>query len=220
MSYYDEDFYEYPNEFEEDLYAFKEALASSVKEKYLEKMNALEQENRELREFKDRQAEYKKELERIRFNYEIKKQNAERDARSYRLRDLLKDFSVIGYRPINNPIKKPKCDKCDENRRIHFKSPSGKEFTEPCECANWNAHYEPRQVELFKFYAGNKLTDMYYTKQESEEYDRFDLHSNVCSSLSDVKLEELNSYYVVFLKEEDCKKYCEWLNERISNANH
>ena len=29
----------------------------------------------------------------------------------------------------------PKCSKCDEHRQLHFISPRGREYTEPCECS-------------------------------------------------------------------------------------
>ena len=56
MSWYDDDFYNEPSEFDMLVGEFKESLMKSVKESYVKEMEQLKKENEELKEFrKERQ---------------------------------------------------------------------------------------------------------------------------------------------------------------------
>lgn len=66
MCYYDEDFYNEPSEFEQQIYEFKEALSKQVRDEFIEKMDKLEKENAELQTVK-------KDFDKIKQDYEDKK---------------------------------------------------------------------------------------------------------------------------------------------------
>lgn len=214
MSYWDYDFYDEPSEFEEQVGEFKKALTESVKKEFLEEMQALKEENERLREFIDKEEDYNRELERIKRDCAIRAENAERDAKRKRLNELLKDVSVFGYRPKYTYEIGPKCDKCDNNRRIHFRSPSGRDLTEDCVCAKRKVTYVPARVSLVEFCATDRFDSVYYERtEESGEYSRYDLIADVFDKSENKSFDDINQYHVVFLNEEDCRRYCEWLND-------
>ena len=214
MSYYDEDFYYDPSEFDSQVEEFKTALASSVQQKYLDEMAELRAENESLREFRDKRDEYECKLNRAKQEYQQKMRDAERQANKQRLKDLLSFFSVVGYRVKREYMQGPKCDRCDENREIHFVSPLGREMKEKCTCAAGTTTRRPKQVNLMSFYAAKGLSNDYFERSnENRDYDRYDL----CARLYDKDkppFEIINEYTVVFLKEEDCQAYCDWLNKQ------
>ena len=214
MSYYDEDFYMELSEFEEQIEEMKASLASSVQKKFLDEMDALRKENELLREFRDHKEAYERELRQVKAEYNVKMRDAQREADRKRLKDLLSLFSVIGYRPKPEYKQGPKCDKCDDNRKIHFISPSGREMTESCPCAVTTPVYSPKKVPLVSFYAGKELNDVYFERvDENIDYDRYDYIAYLYDK-GQRPFEKINQYRVVFLDVEECQKYCDWLNEQ------
>ena len=187
MSYYDCDFYEEPSEFDMQVEEFKSSLASSVRKEFLDEMATLKKENEELREFR------------------VNKKKYERDLRT---------FSVIGYRASPEYKQGSKCDRCDDYRRFHFVSPMGRNMTEECSCAKKICTYSPKEVKLLRFYAGKEIVDTYFEQVErDEDYDSYSL----CTQIYDKTkkpFEDINWFYTVFLREEDCQKYCDWLNKK------
>ena len=57
------------------------------------------------------------------------------------------------------------------------------------------------------------MNSMYFERTEDGDYDRYDL-ANELYDKNKVTFEEINRYSVVFLKEEDCWEYCDWLNKK------
>ncbi|MCI8843860.1 MAG: DUF3987 domain-containing protein [Oscillospiraceae bacterium] len=214
MSYYDEDFYTEPCEFEEQIEELKAALASSVQQKFLDEMDALRKENKSLREFRDKKEAYERELAQVKQQYKTKMRDAEMNADRKKLKDLLSGVSTIGYRVGYKYIQGPKCDKCENDRKIHFTSPSGRKMKEDCLCARRTVNYYPTEVSLVSFYARDEVSSVYYEmKQEDRDCDRYDLCAEIYDHDKAKAFEEINKYRVVFLEKEDCQRYCDWLNE-------
>lgn len=119
MYYYD-DFYDEPSEFEKMIDEFKESLAKSVKEEYMAKMVRLEKENAELQDVKNNfeaiKYEHKQKMQEL--NHKIAKSKDE--VRRERLSILMQDFEVVMYKVVTSRIEKPKCDKCNANRKKDF----------------------------------------------------------------------------------------------------
>ena len=149
-----DDFYGEPSEFETQISEFKDSLKKSVSHEWIDKMNALEKENAELQEVK-------RNFEAIKSDYEKKKRecewekervikNAEYEARRTRLRDLMKDVQKIFWDVSYTYKYGAKCDKCNDNRQISYKTPSGREAFEDCECAKRIQIVEPRMQMLYE----------------------------------------------------------------------
>lgn len=213
VSYYDDEFYTELSEFDKQIEEMKASLASSVQKEFLGEMDALRLENESLREFRDKKEEYSRELENVKLQYQAKMCDAEYQANKKRLKELLGLFAVIGYRPKVEYTKGPKCEKCDDERKIHFTSPSGRKMTEDCLCNSYILTYSPKEVKLVSFYVSDKMNSMYFERTEDGDYDRYDL-ANELYDKNKVTFEEINRYSVVFLKEEDCWEYCDWLNKK------
>ena len=98
------------------------------------------------------------ELERAKDEAETAKREAERNAKKMRLSELVEDRMVNAY-GISRRFEyvHPKCSRCDENGKIHYKSPSGRECTEDCICREQKSVYYVTKAKIAKFsmYNGN-----------------------------------------------------------------
>lgn len=207
-------FFEVPGEFDEQIENLKEAISSSIQKKFLNEMEQLRKENESLRYFRDKKEECERELKKAKDEYERKTREAERNADKKKLKELLYLLAATGYRVDSKYKKGPKCDKCDDKRKIHFVSPMGRQMEEDCSCAKSTVFYYPKEVPIISFSAGRELGNVYFERTDGGyDYDSYSL----CADLYDKKqepYEKLNWYHIVFLKEEDCRKYCDWLNEQ------
>lgn len=235
--YYDyDDYWSEPSEFEMQIEEFKDALRNEVKDEIKKKIESLENEVASLKEFRDEKNKFINE-------YEAKIREAKREAdetkreakkseekwKEARLHQLLGDYLTVGWIVGYTTEYGEKCDKCDDNRYIHFTSPQGKEYKEECQCAKRHYKYFPKEVTLSKIYVRKKnfrwndkgetdFYNRYYTVQDDndDDYYRYECANHVYTS-SDIDYEKVNSYDAVFLNEEDCQKYCDWRNEKELN---
>lgn len=214
MDYWD-DYYE-PSEFDVMMSEFKQSIIDNARQEIKDRIRKLEEENAELQEVKKNWNQIKKEHESAIRELHYKTENAEREAKKQRAADILKSIAEKGYRPHCIYEEFPKCDKCDSRRQIHYVSPMGRQMTEDCECARKKRHYLPKEVKCLKVYASESAHCAYFELADEGKYrDYWSAEDTFYLSLPD-DLDSLNSYNAVFLNEEDCKKYCDWLNENES----
>lgn len=230
--YYDyDDYFREPSEFEMQVEEFKDALRDAVKDEIKNKIESLEKELAELKEFRDERnkiiREYESkilEMQREVSNTKIAAKESEEKWKKARLYQLLGDYLIIGYKVGYQWEYGEKCDKCDDDRKIHFTSPQGKEYTEDCQCAKRYYKYFPQEATLSKIYVKKKnfrwddkgetdFYNRYYTVTTDDDYDRYESANNVYTS-SDIDFEKVNSWSAIFLNEEDCKKFCAWKTEQ------
>lgn len=216
MCYYDRWFDEnWCEEPREEEMALIEAIKENVKQEIKQEMERLRKENAELQQYKKE----RQEVENVKKWYESRLQT-EVEAykitlRQGKIKELFGDYIGTGWGVRGNTILPPKCDKCDEKRIVHFKSPSGKELTELCDCAHGKIVYEPIELSLIKIggYKGN-ISRYYYDEESRSEYSEYyDYTSYVYDGKT--PFDKLTSYWaIVFLDKETCKKYCEWKTEQ------
>lgn len=212
MNYWD-DYYE-PSEFDIMMSEFKQSIVDNTRQEIKERIQKLEKENAELQEVKKNWNQIKKEHESAIRELRYKTENAEKEAKKQRAADILKSIAVKGYRPHITYERLPKCDKCDANRRIHYVSPMGRQMTEDCECAKQKRHYSPKEVKCLKFSVVDSLCFTYFELTNEESYrDVWSGHDDFYQELPE-NLESINLYSAVFLNEEECKKYCDWMTEK------
>lgn len=141
--------------------------------------------------------------------------NAMDIARRERLHSLLTAFNTPAWGvTYNYEYTQEKCDKCDKNGYIHFKSPQGNDVKEQCNCRNKICVYRPIEAEIVKFddYRGAITPTYCYERNKNSDYDSY---SNVSTVYNGEDFEEINSYYgTVFLNKEDCQRYCDYLNSK------
>lgn len=225
--YYDyDDYWAELSEFDQQIEEFKDSLRNSVKDEIKEKIESLENELSELKEFRDEKDKFIQECEsKVR---EAKREaevairtakESEEKWKKARLHQLLGDYLTVGWKVGNSWEYGEKCNKCDENRKIHFTSPQGKKYTEDCQCAKRHYKYFPKEATLCKFYVRKENfgwdDNRYYTVVDcDDDYDRYERADHVYTSSDDIDYEKVNSYNAVFLNEEDCQKFCDWKNKQ------
>ena len=219
MDYW-ENYYE-PTEFDITMMEFKQSIIENVRQDIKDKIQSLEKENAELSEVKKNWEKLQKEHDDALRELRIRTENAERDAKKARARDILESISVVGYRVAEKREKRPKCGRCDKDRKIHFVSPMGRNMTEYCECDKDNKFYYPKEVKCIEFNIRSDDTISYYYElpEEKSSYDDYSHRAEVYSALpsTDEELEKIN-YRALFLEEEDCQKYCDWKNSKSKRS--
>lgn len=213
---YEESYYE-PTIADEILMEFqqkmKDVLLESVKyqiEKIKEENIQIKEQNNKLQEQVNKIAQKERELE-------IKKKNLKWEVRKERLSELMKDFQVIMYKTDTTHPKPPKCNKCNKDRQIEFKSPSGKTIHESCSCNTGKTFYVPQEYICTKFNVDRdgKTMSMWYKENHESDYDWYDYSgSNFCVTVykNGMKYEDLKRYDTYFRSKEECQGYCDWLN--------
>ena len=220
MSYYDSDFYDETSEFEQQVEEFKSALVKSVKAEYMNEIGRLRKENSELQETKKNFEVIKNEYRTKENSLKIETEQMERMIKQQRLSDLMKDFNVIMYQAKTKSVYKSKCTKCDDNRQIHFSSPLGKEMTEQCECAECKNKCIPTEHYCCEFRLDNNRNKMlmWFKMNHEDDYDWCGYDGSTLANKvydNDMKFEDTDKYNTYFKTEEDCQKYCDWLNKDL-----
>lgn len=231
--YYDYDAYwAEPSEFDQQVEEFKDTLRNSVKDEIKEKIAFLEKELEEVKEFRDEKKkfiqEYESKINEMKNEVDSVKRDVKESEEKWkkaRLYQLLGDYLTVGWKIGYVFEYGEKCDKCDKDRRIHFTSPQGREYTEECQCAKGHYKYFPKEATLSKFYVRKKnfpwsddgkvdYYNRYYTVTDCDNFDRYESAECVYTHSDNVDYKKVNVYYDVFLNEEDCQKFCDWKNEQ------
>lgn len=220
MGYYDEDFYQEPSEFEMQIEEFKQSLLNSVREDYKRRMEELVEENNQLQQVKMDFEAIKRDFKNKEMQLENERRTMLQSVRKERLSELTKDMQVILYKATTKGTKKPKCVKCDNHRRIHYLTPSGKAAYEFCECNEMTYRYEVEEFIRVEFNIRNSKMNAWYqvrpSSSGSDEYARLDGSSQYadCIYKEGMDLENTKPYNVFFKNAEDCQKYCDYLNSK------
>lgn len=226
MSYYDfeEDYYE-PSEFDEKIDEFKNCLRESIKKETQELIKKLQKENEELRDIRDNWEEIKRDYDRKQRELQREIYNCKYNAAKMRLDELFEfcGMNVILYRPNWEYVYKPKCDKCDDDRYIHFESPSGIDCKEDCLCAKRFMKHKPEPYFCTEFRVNrqnNKLPMLMWFRKYKGYDDIHDgceyVFDDLCTfiyngeNFETVEANEKNPY---FRDEKQCQEYCEYLNK-------
>lgn len=219
MSYYDDDFYYEPSEFDLKVEEFKESLLKSVKENFLSEMERLKKENEELQEVKENFESIQRDYEYKKHQLEAEHRDLKRKVRRERLDELMSDFQVVMYRADYNLESLPKCSNCDDKRRIYYKTPLGKETYESCDCAERKRVYFPKENTCYEFRINRDNDELLAWYKYEDEYG-----SMSYSTRAETFYEEGMSYEdlenrTFFKSKEECQKYCDWLNLDIGDSN-
>lgn len=212
MCYYDSWFEEnWCEEPREEEVALIKAIKESVRQDIKAEMERLREENAELQQYKQE----RQEVENVKKWYESRLQTEveayKRTLRKEKIRELFGDEFVIGWGVTWKLALPPKCDKCDKDRMIHFKSPSGKDLMEPCRCAKGKNVFYPEKLELVRIYQGRERIIRYYAPLKTNDDDFRDKRDSIYNG---EPFDQVGSLSIVFLDKETCEKYCEWKTEQ------
>lgn len=139
-----------------------------------------------------------------------------KEIRGVRLKELLKDVQECAYLvDYKYEYAHVKCDKCDDERKIHFKSPSGKELTELCSCSHQVKFYFLREIPIYEIkiynrYGKEEVHTMYiYRKGESEDtYSASDFRD----AIDNETISKNRPYRPIFLNKERAEDYVRFKN--------
>lgn len=219
----------------------KDLLLKTIKQEYLEEMDQLRKEIEQLRPFRDDKLRYETKIRELESECKRKIEAADYNAKQMLMRDLFAENKLTAWTAGHRWIEEPKCDKCDIHREIHFKSPSGKDLTEKCSCANATSMYEPEETYLVRFRVdmNAKVKDQFSAYTYDHPLYRYyaPTSHHVAASLNEAKVEfiwdhdseygcsryaddentpfaDLNRYSAIFLDYNRCKSYCDYLNDK------
>jgi hypothetical protein len=205
-----DDFYNEPSELEMQVEEFKSSLMASIKDEYKAEMARLRKENAELKPIKDRMQEIELERNREKNDLEQSKLNAFREAKKMRLTELLKDYKAVIYTVDSNRIYEPKCDLCDDNRQVEYKTPLGRTAKEDCSCKTYTTKHEIREVdasyiEHYSSEYGIKVG--YYDEQREERVMSYHMYKDGTAYAAVTP-------WTYFKDKEEIQKYCDWLTAK------
>lgn len=210
--YYEEPYYE-PTAgdmiFEEAKQKLEECLKESIKydiKRTKEENERLKKENSKLRSQVNDIVRRERELEESKKNVSYDK-----------LTTLMKDRAMIMYKADYKYKYLPKCDKCDDNRRIKFLSPSNKEYNEACDCGKSITIYLPSEQVCYEMRKDSSSSRMLmWFRRYSDDRDDGYSSGEVCKEpWNGEDYDGLNKYSTFFKSKEECQAYCDWLNRDI-----
>lgn len=213
-----DDFYEDNEPYDSEVAQLKETLRSAVKSEILARLDTLETENKELRDTK-------RNLEKLTWDVEMAKRDAKADARKARFKEIVDELGEPVWTYDYKDVPRPKCEKCDEDRKLHYLTPRGKESWEWCACHDADRRYELVQTQAIKVMVKGHPT--YYHPEEyiftwarpkyydEENDDNYDMSSR---NVYDGKpFSELNTYRgCIFKDEAQGQAYVDFLNGKKS----
>lgn len=207
-----EDYYE-PSEFDILMDGFKDSIRENVKQEIKEKIERLEKENAELRDVKEKWEDVKRYHEEAICELKREKERVRKELESKKINELLESLAFTAYRPLAKTEVGPKCDKCDENRKIYFTSPMGRKMSEDCTCADRKVTYTPSEESLLRFYvrSSGEISSRCFTRKEEGDWNRYDFWDAVYYELPD-DLEKVSPSCAFFVNLSDCEKYCDYWN--------
>jgi uncharacterized protein YhaN len=217
---YEDDFYENYNEFDAQIEEFKQGLIKGVKQSFLDKLNELTEENSKLQKVQDRMDEIEKEHQAKLRELDREKQSLVSKVRQERISQLFADQKVTMYQINYKYVDKPKCNECDEKRKIHFTSPQGKSVAEPCRCAEPDRIYIPELNEAYEININNLSNNrarVWYRAREtskSDEYFSSDMSTFCETTYTGQEFSTLDKWKTFFAEQKDCQKYCDYLNKK------
>lgn len=217
MCYYDSWFEEnWCEEPREEEMALIEAIKESVRQDIKSEMERLRKENAELQQYKKE----RQEVENVKKWYESRLQTEiesyKRTLRKEKIKELFGDEFGIGWGVTRKLVLPPKCDKCDKYRMIHFKSPSGKDLTEPCKCAKGKKVFYPEELELLRIYQGRERIIRYYAPLKTDDNDFRDERNLIYNG---EPFDKVSLWNIIFLDKETCERFCAWKTEQEAKEN-
>jgi hypothetical protein len=193
-----------------------------VKQEVLEKIEKLEMELAGLQEFKQEREKIKREHQEALRSLAREQEANFRKMKYAKLQELFSAVPDKCWRmSVIDVYSTPKCEKCDEFRKVSFKSPLGRTLVEDCSCSTKKSHvYYPYLYQLScvrREDSGNErgLLSWFKRYSDSDSY-------TVCfrdmkiwdKSVGFVGLGKNEDYF--FLVKEDCQSCCDNLNKDLT----
>lgn len=222
--WYDDDFYNEPSEFEIQINELKESLSKSVKDEFLEEMERLRKENKNLQGIKEHFEQIKREYEKKKDECDRVIYEAEQKAKRMRANELMENYRIFAWSTTWKYLYGPKCDKCNEGREVEIILPSGRKVNDECGCSRSKTKVMvPKRMVLYEIADRDRGIAAWYKAcgNEKDRYYTIDYASSVYTkrtiepgtSFDEVERRETHEK-ALFSTEEECLAYCKYLNEK------
>lgn len=227
MSYWDDEDYFEPSEFDEKIEELKEELRNSVKQEIKDEVERLRKENEELRDIKDNFEVIKADFESKKFEYEMATKNAELKAKQARLTELMELYKLTLWSVKWHYQYKKKCDKCNFWRNIEVTLPSGNVVDDACKCKVSKKVYHPKENVLYEMNDIDREINVFYKKKgdKGREYFVADVNEEYAKVIVDhnkdfKRIEEEGFIRTFFTTKEECQEFCDYLNGTEKNSGY
>lgn len=237
---YYEDLYDgfYDESVNSELDEFVYALKTRAKKEFIDRLNALEKENKELQEIKKN---YKDKIRQLEIEYHNKEVKLEREykEKEYTLyrRPIEEIFPLVSktyYLATTNYTYVPKCDKCNDDRQFVYVDPLGEEHTFNCSCKTTKFSGYTIKEKSVKFISsisiindkpclwvtfdvprdGGYISGDFFDKDKIVSSSEVDKLISEYSKKSTIAMYEPIAHY--FENKEDCEKFIDFLNNNLS----
>lgn len=226
-SYYGEEPYYEPTPADEIFCEAKQKLEDCLKESIKYKLTATMEENKQLKEENDKMRKKVRDIEWKEKNIEQREKDMERNVLRRKFSEMLKPLEERSqiYRANYSYVRDEKCSKCNDDRKLEYKTPRGKLAYEDCAC---NTSYKVWDVEkadiirldLYKdrnYPYSLSVTPKYDGASYDDMYCKFELKTfveNLDDTDMNFNIEEFDYEEVAFKNKEDCQKFCDYLNKK------
>ena len=237
---YYEDLYDdfYEESVNSELDEFVDALKTRAKKEFIDRLNALEEENKELQDIKQH---YDAKIVQLEIEYHNKEVQLEREYKEkeynlYRrpIEEIYPLVSKTYYRATTNYTYVPKCDKCNDDRQFVYVDPLGNTHKFDCSCNNKQFSGYAVEEKSVKFISeisirngrpclwvtfdvprdGGYISGSYFAKDKIISSDELDELISDYSNKSTIRRYEPTDHY--FENKEDCEKFVDFLNNNLS----
>jgi len=221
MGYYDDEPYYEPSLVDDILNEYQQKMKDALLESVKHQIEKTKTDNENLKAENKKLQKQVSEINQKERELETQKKNLIWEVRRERLSKLMEDFKIIMYQASATYVKQPKCDKCNKDRQIAFKSPSGKTVHEDCECNKSNTIYAPKANIVYEFkvdrHNSEKMSAWYTVEESSYDKEEYYSHNTTFAETiynTEMSFENLNTYKTFFKTIEECQTYCDWLNKK------
>lgn len=214
-------------ELEEESCNMMDSIFNDIKEKFYEKLKTGVKQK--IKELEEENACLEAKVDKLTNDlnkYKDKENNIKLEVSRARLSDLFKELGMINvlYTPTWKGAYKKKCNKCDDNRRIYYKTPMGRDANEMCECSEYKKMFYPMEYELVKFTRNiwrrdkDKHPIFLWFEECDYEKEEFRNERSVTHIYNNESYEELWKKFgeysngLFFKSKEECQGYCDWLS--------
>lgn len=239
MSYwdYEEPMWE-PSEADELFDEIKSKLIDAAKDSLKSDMESLKRRNEYLekrnKELEDKSLEVSRKESDLEYKSRNLRREVEKEFYKTAIDDIFKDALEKSqlWMAYNKPHEKPKCDKCDENRKWVLTWPDGTTTSKSCTCSQPDYWYEPEEtwIEALRYRVNdaNYPSERYYRLDKSYQctgdsrwndysYKDFGIqfvYDKFCDDVIEKRDQLTYGKNIGFTSKEECQKYCDWLNKR------
>ena len=237
---YYEDLYDdfYEESVNSELDEFVYALKTRAKKEFIDRLNALEEENKELQDIKQH---YDAKIVQLEIEYHNKEVQLEREYKEkeynlYRrpIEEIYPLVSKTYYKATTNYTYVPKCNKCNDDRQFVYVDPLGETHKFNCSCNTKEFSGYVVEEKSVKFISkisirngkpclwvtfdvprdGGYISGSYFAKDKIISSDELDKLISEYPNKSTFRRYEPVDYY--FENKEDCEKFVDFLNNTLS----